>query len=235
MSILIRTGSGKTDLSYTDNAVKNLKVLQKTGTKSVQWITTQAGTTYNNILQKNGVNDLYYGNISIPSDAPAWYGNPYSGSKPVWQAGAVYPQWTMLYTDVSHIRSKALNVADNNWSYGVVAGTDIIATFNPKINNNIRIILLAATGWNFIGSKPTINLAKIFFIDSSNENNKLVLKLQPVRTTFTNASGSCGTSDDNRAAKFDMTCKIIDIYSNNFTLQYTAGKTFKVGIRTSFE
>ena len=40
MSILIRTGSGKTDLSYTENAVKNLKVLQKTGTKSVQWITT---------------------------------------------------------------------------------------------------------------------------------------------------------------------------------------------------
>lgn len=75
MSILIRTGSGKTDLSYTENAVKNLKVLQKTGTKSVQWITTQAGTTYNNILQKRGVKDLYYGDITIPSDVTYIYNN----------------------------------------------------------------------------------------------------------------------------------------------------------------
>lgn len=75
MSILIRTGSGKTDLSYTDNAVKNLKVLQKTGTKSVHWITTQAGTTYNNILQKRGVKNLFYGNITIPSDVTYIYNN----------------------------------------------------------------------------------------------------------------------------------------------------------------
>lgn len=75
MSILIRTGSGKTDLSYTDNAVKNLKVLQKTGTKSVHWITTQAGTTYNNILQKRGVKDLFYGSITIPSDVTYIYNN----------------------------------------------------------------------------------------------------------------------------------------------------------------
>lgn len=235
MSILIRTGSGKTDLSYTDNAVKNLKVLQKTGTKSVHWITTQAGTTYNNILQKRGVKDLFYGNITIPSDIPEWCGNPYSGSKPIWQAGAVYPQWTMLYTEVSHINSKTLNVAANNWDYGTVAGTNIITTFKPIIGNNIRIRLLAERGWDFISSRPTVNLAKIFFIDSSNENNKLVLKLQPVSTTFSNSGGSSGTSDDDRAAKYDMICKIIDIYSNNFTLQYTTGKTFKVGIRTSFE
>lgn len=75
MSILIRTGSGKTDLSYTENAVKNLKVLQKTGAKSVQWITTQAGTTYNNILQKRGVKDLFYGDITIPSDVKYIYNN----------------------------------------------------------------------------------------------------------------------------------------------------------------
>lgn len=81
MSILVRTGNGITDLTYVDSATKGLKVLQKTGEKTVQWITTAAGTTYHNILQKRGVKDLFYGNITIPADEPTWAANYSSGSK----------------------------------------------------------------------------------------------------------------------------------------------------------
>ena len=64
MSVLIRTGPGKTDLSYTDDIKADLKVLQKTGNKSVQWITIQPGQTYDNILQKNS-SGISYGSIEI--------------------------------------------------------------------------------------------------------------------------------------------------------------------------
>ena len=91
MSILIRTGSGRTDLSYTDAAVKNLKVLQKTSDKTVQWITTAAGTTYQNILQKRGVKDLFYGSITIPADIPIWAQNPTSGQYVTTSSGPYMP------------------------------------------------------------------------------------------------------------------------------------------------
>lgn len=81
MSILVRTGNGITDLTYVDSATKGLKVLQKTGEKTVQWITTAAGTTYQNILQKRGVKDLFYGSITIPADEPTWAANYSSGTK----------------------------------------------------------------------------------------------------------------------------------------------------------
>lgn len=84
MSILVRTGNGITDLTYVDSATKGLKVLQKTGEKTVQWITTAAGTTYQNILQKRGVKDLFYGSITIPADVPSWAANPKSGGNVIY-------------------------------------------------------------------------------------------------------------------------------------------------------
>ena len=66
MSILVRTGNGITDLTYVDSATKGLKVLQKTGEKTVQW--------------KRGTKDLFYGSITIPADIPSWAQNPKSGS-----------------------------------------------------------------------------------------------------------------------------------------------------------
>lgn len=81
MSILVRTGNGITDLTYVDSATKGLKVLQKTGEKTIQWITTAAGTTYQNILQKRGTKDLFYGSITIPADEPSWAANYSSGTK----------------------------------------------------------------------------------------------------------------------------------------------------------
>lgn len=90
MSILVRTGNGITDLKYVDSATKGLKVLQKTGNKTVQWITTAAGTTYQNILQKRGVKDLFYGSITIPADEPTWAANYSSGSKLKFSGNASY-------------------------------------------------------------------------------------------------------------------------------------------------
>lgn len=241
MSILIRTGSGKTDLSYTDNAVKDLKVLQKTGTKSVQWITTQAGTTYNNILQKRGVRDLFYGDITIPSDLPQWQANPYSGTTPKWYDTSVQPQWTEIIwktssSTTSLIRTKKLNVADNNWQYGVVLGTDILTTFNPSKNDTLNVYLKADSGWNFTASTvPDIQIAKIFFIDNTNENNKLVMKVNFIKHLWSNADDSSGSAGDSEPAEYKIECGIEEIYSNNLTLAYSTTKNYKVGIRTTLE
>lgn len=240
MSILIRTGSGKTDLSYTDNAVKDLKVLQKTGTKSVQWITTQAGTT-DNILQKRGVRDLFYGDITIPSDLPQWQDIPYSGTTPEWSDTISQPEWTEIIWETSSsteplslIRTKKLNVADNNWQYGVVSGTDILTTFNPSKNDKLYVNLYTDSGWNFTNSTtPNIQIAKIFFIDNTNENNKLVMKVNFYLWNYTD--NKYDSAEDKQPSEYKIECGIEEIYSNNLTLAYSTTKNYKVGIRTTLE
>ena len=187
MSILIRTGSSKTDLSYTENAVKNLKVLQKTGTKSVQWITTQAGTTYNNILQKRGVKDLFYGDISIPSDIPAWVANPESGVR-VTSPYKIQNTWIESFTDhfwTSTPGKGRGGLGDGNDS-GNFKGSDCFQS--PKSADIINrwyggapFVVSNGRNGDWANPTPTIdkfpNYKKFFVINVNDPSKKLVVLL----------------------------------------------------------
>lgn len=230
MSILIRTGSGKTDLSYTDNAVKNLKVLQKTGTKSVHWITTQAGTTYNNILQKRGVKDLFYGNITIPSDEPAWYGNPYSGSKVSWvfqtlpetSDASVPGSWT------NYITGNTVNFSNNNWDYG--QGNNIFKK-SPTSVSQFNIYFRRDGAWQAsVSSVPDMTISKLFVVDVSNPNRKAVYLLSP--------SGKWGVLNGKYSESLD---KFYSTYHRNYTIRnsyvtidnFYDGHTYRIGVRAT--
>ena len=243
MSILIRTGSGKTDLSYTENAVKNLKVLQKTGTKSVQWITTQAGTTYNNILQKRGVKDLFYGDISIPSDIPAWYGDPYSGS-PVTSkfsiTGTIVLNFVNYFSMDSSIKIGEGNLGNGNDSGNYKGNNGKIKS--PLSNNLVNgwyggapfVIQLSRTNeWATI--TPDISefpdFKKFFVVDVNNPNRKLVAlltrNLNYHGTTIPNVTNESGIRISYAKYGFD----IRDVYStiDNFM----DGNTYRAGLRLS--
>lgn len=197
MSILIRTGSGRTDLSYTDAAVENLKVLQKTGTKSVQWITTQAGTTYNNILQKRGIKDLYYGSISVIDKATQWYKDPMSGAK------------------VSY-NSSVSNSIDMVVNFGKQTYYTSKKPAFPVINGTLTDISLSKNDFKRSSSKSTYialfdtvnawhpelfdtKVKKIFAVSKTNPNNSLV-----VLVTFTDRETTGSGMQANKISNYSV-------------------------------
>lgn len=225
MSILIRTGSGKTDLSYTDNAVKNLKVLQKTGTKSVHWITTQAGTTYNNILQKRGVKDLFYGNITIPSDEPAWYGNPYSGQLVNWEYTNL-PNYSDIFisgvwSTAKGISPNEINVSDNNWNYS--QGTNIFARSATSDATSIYFRKNALEQWERPPlQQRQLTVSKIFVVDVNNPKRKAVYLI------------TCGKWTAQQGNATSYYCRNITIRDQYVTIDnFLDGGTYRVGIRAT--
>lgn len=220
MSILIRTGSGKTDLAYTDKAVKDLKVLQKTGARSVQWITTKAGTTYNNILQKRGVKDLYYGGITIPSDEPAWYGNPESGQKVSWVFEAL-PEWS-TETKPKTWRTKKGNLADNGWNYK--QGDDMFTT-TAASEDYFSIYFFRTGRWqsNIPYPTPQMEISKLFIVDVNNPSRKAVYLLSRY--------GNWGVSNEFAESSYysDYTIRNSYVTIDNFL----DGGTYRVGIRAT--
>lgn len=224
--ILVRTGNGKTDLKYVGSATKNLKVLQKTGNKSVRWITTAAGQSYNNILVKNGARNLAYQTISIPSDAPEWYGNPYSGKLVSWPYQNP-PQWSSAYNYGLWITLDAfsdnVNLADNNWQYS-----------NPKTNlfkrgvssySPFRIYFYryeSTSTWELPLTKKELGITKFFVVDVNNPSRKAVYLLS--RT-------SSSVSASNYPARYhaDYTIRNSYVTIDNFF----DGGTYRIGVRAS--
>ena len=186
MSILIRTGLGRTDLSYTDAAVKNLKVLQKTGNKSVKWITTAAGTTYQNILQKRGTKDLFYGSITIPADVPSWAVDPKSGGI-VKYPGYLNPSLINDYgTGSIRISVYQSGIVSTSPFFGIVGGsnpplTDIIGTVgNTDTASGIAIDWEVDSAYFYCAFPPDIK--KIFMVSNSEPTKKLVALVTHSRT-----------------------------------------------------
>lgn len=242
MSILIRTGSGKTDLSYTENAVKNLNVLQKTGTKSVQWITTQAGTTYN-ILQKRGVKDLFYGDITIPSDIPAWVTDPESG--------------TLVNTSYTKICATLTSVADRfsqNNIYGAkyqivdwknsnnFKGSDgfkapIASNLIESWYKGLPVVICYIKLGNWATLDPDIstfpNIRKLFVIDVNNPNRKFVALLERDLSVSTPQVNVVQNSRDTGAlySYAYVGFRLRDSY--NSIDNFIDGNTYKTGLRMS--
>lgn len=243
MSILIRTGSGKTDLSYTENAVKNLKVLQKTGTKSVQWITTQAGTTYNNILQKRGVKDLFYGNITIPSDIPAWVANPESGS-PV-NIGFTNTQGTLTSVKNKFAQSSEYNrawgIIDCKDSKGFIGNAGFKTPYNEATINNRYLGMPVIISFIRLGDWGTIapdisafpNIRKLFVVDTNNPNRKFVALLERDLSVHNDSVNKVINRADS-GGLYSYThagYRIRDSY--NTIDNFMDGNTYKTGLRMS--
>lgn len=182
MSILVRTGNGITDLKYVDSATKGLKVLQKTGDKTVQWITTEAGTTYQNILQKRGVKDLFYGSITIPADEPAWAANPQSGGN-VLYAAYMNPNYINNYGRGSlGIDFHNTTIASSSAFFGMTGGsnkplTDINTTLtSTRATNGVRMNWTVNS--DYFKTNPFVSsVKKIFLVNTSDASKKLVLLL----------------------------------------------------------
>ena len=179
MSILVRTGNGITDLTYVDSATKGLKVLQKTGEKTVQWITTAAGTTYQNILQKRGVKDLFYGSITIPADEPAWAANPKSG-------GNVLYGTYISQTTLNNYGRGSLDITYHNTTihssssfFGMTAGskqpmTDINTSLGTVGASNGIIMNWEVNADHFQTNPFASSVKKIFLVNTSDASKKLV-------------------------------------------------------------
>lgn len=244
MSILIRTGSGKTDLSYTENAVKNLKVLQKTGTKSVQWITTQAGTTYNNILQKRGVKDLFYGDITIPSDIPAWVAEPESGLP-------VNIGYSNTQGAFESVVGKFSQDVEYNRAWGIINCQDsgnFIGSAGFKAPKNSATIAAQYKGLPIIISfvklgawatiKPDIssfpNIKKLFVVDVNNPNRKFVALVERDLSEKVNGSLNWVVNATGSTSLYSYAhtgYRIRDIY--NTIDNFMDGNTYKTGLRMS--
>ena len=243
MSILIRTGSGKTDLSYTENAVKNLKVLQKTGTKSVQWITTQAGTTYNNILQKRGVKDLFYGDISVPSDIPAWVADPESGS-PV-NIGFDKTQGTLTSVENKFKQASEYNrawgIIDCKNSNGFIGNQGFGAPYYAATINNRYLGMPVIISFIRLGDWGTItpdistfpNIRKLFVVDINNPNRKFVALLERDLSVHNDSVNKV----INRATTGGLYSYVHTGYrirdSYNTIDNFMDGNTYKTGLRLS--
>ena len=69
MSYLIRTGTGRNNISWSTTANSSTKYLRRLGSgrNNVAWTTIPNGSTYN-ILQRNGTgrNNVLYSNLNIP-------------------------------------------------------------------------------------------------------------------------------------------------------------------------
>ena len=182
MSILVRTGNGITDLKYVDSATKGLKVLQKTGDKTVQWITTAAGKTYNNILQKRGTKDLFYGSITIPSDEPAWAANPKSGGNVLY---ADYISQTTLnnYGRGSlSIDYHNTTIASSSSFFEMKAGTNMPLTDINTSLKSTKALSGVVMNWTvnadkFKASAFATSVKKIFLVNTADASKKLVLLL----------------------------------------------------------
>lgn len=182
MSILVRTGNGITDLTYVDSATKGLKVLQKTGDKTVQWITTAAGTTYQNILQKRGVKDLFYVDITIPADVPAWAANPQSGGN------VLYNKYISQTTLNNYGRGSLgidyhnTTIASSSSFFGMSAGTnkpltDIYTTLtSTQATNGVRMNW-TVNAEQFKASAFATSVKKIFLVNTTDASKKLVILL----------------------------------------------------------
>lgn len=182
MSILVRTGNGITDLTYVDSATKGLKVLQKTGEKTVQWITTAAGTTYQNILQKRGVKDLFYGSITIPADEPTWAANPMSG-------GSVLYGTYISQTTLNNYGRGGLYITFHNTKihtsssfFGMTAGsnqpmTDINTSLGETNASNSIIMNWEVNADQFKTHPFVSSVKKIFLVNTSDASKKLVALL----------------------------------------------------------
>lgn len=72
MSYLIRTGTGRNNISWSTTANSSTKYLRRLGSgrNNVAWTTIPSGNTYN-ILQRNGTgrNNVLWSNLSIKSEA----------------------------------------------------------------------------------------------------------------------------------------------------------------------
>lgn len=223
MSILVRTGNGITDLTYVDSATKGLKVLQKTGEKTVQWITTVAGTTYQNILQKRGVKDLFYGSITIPADVPAWAANPKSG-------GNVLYGTYITQTTLNNYGSGSLDITFHDTKihtsssfFGMTAGsnqpmTDINTSIS-KITQSNGITMNWEVNADQFKTHPFVSsVKKIFLVNISNDSKKLVALL-----TFNRVEPKSGGNG------YYIYYTVRDIF-NTIT---TAAGTYALGIRSS--
>lgn len=173
MSILVRTGNGITDLKYVDSATEGLKVLQKTGEKTVRWITTENGKTYNNILQKRGIKDLYYGSISVIDKATQWYKDPMSGAK------VSYNLSVSKSIDMIVNFGKQTYFTSKKPAFPVINGTltDISlsnADFKKTASKTTYIALFdTVNAW-----QPELfdtKVKKIFAVSKTNPNNSLVV------------------------------------------------------------
>lgn len=182
MSILVRTGNGIADLKYVDSATKGLKVLQKTGNKTVQWITTAAGTTYQNILQKRGVKDLFYGSITIPADVPAWAANPQSGGN------VLYNKYISQTTLNNYGRGSLgidyhnTTIASSSSFFEMSAGTnkpltDINTTLTSTSASSGVLMNWTVNSDQFKASAFATSVKKIFLVNTADASKKLVLLL----------------------------------------------------------
>lgn len=187
MSILVRTGNGITDLKYVDSATKGLKVLQKTGEKTVQWITTSAGTTYQNILQKRGVKDLFYGSITIPADEPAWAANPKSGGTVIY-AAYMNPNYINNYGRGSlGIDFHNTTIKTSSAFFGMTGGSNMPLTdLNTTLTSSTvtsGVIMNWTVNSDYFKTHPFVSsIKKIFLVNTSDASKKLVLLLTYQRT-----------------------------------------------------
>lgn len=223
MSILVRTGNGITDLKYVDSATKGLKVLQKTGEKTVQWITTAAGTTYQNILQKRGVKDLFYGSITIPADEPTWAANPQSG-------GNVLYNKYISQTTLDNYGRGSLGITFHNTTinssssfFGMTAGsnqpmTDIDTSLGTIAASNGIIMNWEVNADHFMTNPFASSVKKIFLVNKSDASKKLVALL-----TFNRAEPKSGGNG------YYIYYTVRDIF-NSIT---NKSGTYTLGIRSS--
>lgn len=187
MSILVRTGNGITDLTYVDSATKGLKVLQKTGEKTVQWITTAAGTTYQNILQKRSVKDLFYGSITIPADVPSWAANPMSGGNVLY--GTYISQTTLNNYGRGSLGITYHNTTINSSSsfFGMTAGsnkpmTDINTSLGTTVASDGIIMNWEVNADQYKTNPFASSVKKIFLVNTSDASKKLVALVTYNRT-----------------------------------------------------
>lgn len=242
--ILVRTGNGKTDLMYVSSAAKNLKVLQKTGTKSVQWITTAAGQSYNNILVKNGTRNLAYQSISIPSDIPSWFVNEQSGTLVNYSQSntmVVIRSYKGLFSQNAQYGT-AYGILQGNESNNFVGSSGFAAAIADNLisswfkNVPVVITFIRLGAWATTAPALTFfpNIRKMYIRDVNNPSRKFVALLerdlsQQVNDTLNWVKNSTQTGGLYSYAPIGY--QIRDYYStiDNFR----DGNTYRTGLRLS--
>lgn len=186
--ILVRTGNGKTDLKYVGSATKNLKVLQRTGNKSVRWITTAAGQSYNNILVKNGVRNLAYQSITIPSDIPSWFINEQNGTLVNYSQSktqVVIRSYKGLFSQSAEY-GRSWGILQGNESNNFVGSSGFKTAIADNLISswfkNVPVILtfIRLGPWATTAPQPSYfpNIRKMYIRDVNNPSRKFVALLE---------------------------------------------------------
>ena len=181
MSYLIRTGNGRTNISWSTTANSSTKYLRRTGTgrTNIVWTTIPQGSTYN-ILNRNGTgrNNILWANLKIANPGEPQYSTDISSACTITKTGTKYstiilqlllPCGVFMYADINvnngnmTVDGRSCNIQPGSYSssssrykyLGIETGNESTGNFTAIFNEAKK--LTVRNSWD--GKYMTVKLS----------------------------------------------------------------------------